>query len=187
MKSPKVWTKTAASVRKRDLFVVQEKPVKTVNSWYTYVFLIGFYIMYLLLGAFVFQYFEERHEVSFWYIIWTYWLTPDDLNLYFRKIIVTQLAMLWMKNLSNLATIIFTLSAWTKSFVLESENLQVIRQELRGRVTTLFDLWSKFHLNMNVQERRHPFIGLTKLLWLFLIIGRSKTAKSLHTTTYYEL
>lgn len=37
---------------------------KTVHSWYNYVLLIGFYICYLLVGAFMFQYFEEKHEVS---------------------------------------------------------------------------------------------------------------------------
>ena len=38
---------------------------RTVHSWYTYLLLIGFYICYLLVGAFIFQYFEEDYEVSF--------------------------------------------------------------------------------------------------------------------------
>ena len=41
---------------------------KTVHSWYTYVLLIGFYICYLLFGAFMFQYFEEKYEVSRYYV-----------------------------------------------------------------------------------------------------------------------
>ena len=60
MRSPK----TDNAVQKRVNFVVQSEPPKNAYSWYKYVFLIAFYIAYLLLGAYVFQYIEEKHEVS---------------------------------------------------------------------------------------------------------------------------
>ena len=33
--------------------------------WYTYIILIAVYIAYLLVGALLFQYFEEEYEVSY--------------------------------------------------------------------------------------------------------------------------
>ena len=59
MKSPN----TENAVQKRVNFIVPNQS-KNAHSWYKYLFLIAFYIMYLLLGAYVFQYFEEKHEVS---------------------------------------------------------------------------------------------------------------------------